>query len=90
MTIKTVVKRDGTEVPFDSDKLNKWAEWAADNNLAWSDIAIKSLKKLYDGITTQGLHEALIKTCVDYETPEHLRMASRLLRGDIYKTVFGA
>lgn len=88
--ISTVTKRSGAVAPFDADKLNLWGEWAAQHDVAWSDVVIKTLKKLYEGISTVKLHEALIKTCADYKTEKHLRMAARLLRGDIYKTVYGS
>ncbi len=88
MTIKTVIKANGKEVSFDADKLNKWGEWAAKNDLAWSDIVMNTLDQLFDGCTTKDIHQAMINVCVDKGDDKHLDFAARLLRGSIYKDVY--
>lgn len=87
--IKTVIKRDGTEVAFDANQLTKWAEWASVIGVDWFEIVSEAYKKCDDGCSTQDLHKALIQACVDKETTNHLLMAGRLYAGSIYKDVFG-
>lgn len=87
--INTVVKSNGEVVAFDPDKINKWAEWAANTNVKWSDIALSAVKKLSDGCPTKDVHKALISACTDKEDPAHLKMAGRLLLGQIYKEAHG-
>ncbi len=85
-----ILKRDGSKEDFDETKLNKWAEWAANSNVAWSDIVFQAIKQVSDGCTSSDIQEALIKVCVDKLDPAHLDMAARLLVGKIYKEVFGS
>ncbi|CAH9014347.1 putative ribonucleoside triphosphate reductase alphachain [Vibrio phage 496E54-1] len=88
MTIKTVIKSDGTEQVFDASKLNRWGEWATKQDLSWSDIVMKTLDQLFDKCTTKDIHQAMINVCVDKKDDKHLAFAARLLRGSIYKDVY--
>mgnify|MGYP003632400541 FL=1 len=88
--ITVVIKRDGTSVPFDVNKLNKWGEWAANNQVSWSDVVFKAMRKLTEGCSTEDIIKALIDACLDNNSYEHSKMAARLLVGDIYKEVFGS
>lgn len=90
MTIKTVVKANGEKVAFDAEKLNKWGEWATKNDLSWSELALDTLDNLYEGCSTKDIHQAMINACVDKKTLKHLGFAARLLRGDMYKKVYGS
>ena len=87
--IKTVVKRDGTVVPFDGAKLSKWAEWASVVGVDWFEIVGDAYKKCSDGVSTSELHKSLISSCIDKETSPALLMAGRLMVGELYKDVFG-
>lgn len=87
--IRTVVKTDGTLVPFDPDRLNKWAQFANNYGLQWSEIVLNAYKKCTDGCSTKDLHKAMIDACVEMETHDHLRMAGRLALGSIYKEAHG-
>lgn len=87
--INTVVKRNGSSVEFSAEKLNKWAEWAAESKVSWSEIVMNAIKKLTDGCSTKDIHKALIDTCLEKATFEHADVAARLLVGEIYKEVFG-
>lgn len=84
-----VVKRNGDLVDFDDNKLNKWAEWAANSNVPWSDVVLQAMRQVTEGCTTADIQDALIKVCVDHGDSKHLAMASRLLVGKVYKEVFG-
>tara|TARA_B100001105_G_scaffold254421_1_gene250242 strand:+ start:51 stop:2348 length:2298 start_codon:yes stop_codon:yes gene_type:complete len=87
--VKTVIKSDGVEQPFDAEKLNRWGEWATKNDLSWSDIVMKTLDQLFDKCTTKDIHQAMINVCVDKKDDKHLDFAARLLRGSVYKDVYG-
>lgn len=89
MTINTVIKSNGKEVPFDAEKLNKKARWAASRKVNWSDVALKALKRLHDRCTTQDIDKALIDTCVEEFDEKHFLLAGRVLAGTIYKEAFG-
>lgn len=88
MTINHIVKRDGSLQEFDPLKLNKWMEFAYQNDTIWSDISLRAVKKIYDKCTTVQLQEALIKTCLEYETDKSLKAAGRLYLPIIIKNVF--
>ena len=87
--IKSVIKRNGEVVEFDPNKLNKWAEWASESKVSWSEIVMSATKKLSDMCSTKDIHKALIDTCLEKATYQHADVAARLLAGEIYKEVFG-
>lgn len=87
--ISTVIKRDGTVEDFDVDKLNHWAIWASENcGISWTDIVFGAVRACHDNVTTQQLQDELIKTCINFRTDEHTKVAARLLIGSIYKEAF--
>jgi ribonucleoside-diphosphate reductase alpha chain len=88
LTINTIVKRDGTVEPFDPNKLNKWMEFAYQNDNEWADIALGAIKKVYDNCTTTELQQALIQTCLEKETNKAFKAAGRLYLPMILKNVF--
>lgn len=88
--VQYVIKRDGTIEEFSSDKLNKWAEWASDScGVSWSDVLLTAVKAMPDTISTADIHRSLIKTCIEMKDKGHVKMAARLLVGQIYKEAFG-
>lgn len=92
MTISSVTKRNGDVVPFDVNKFNRWAEYAAEVGGNWSEIAIETYKALNEGISTQDIHQTMTDVCVNKATLEHSRIASRLEFATIRKNmqyVFG-
>ncbi|AUR87451.1 hypothetical protein NVP1101O_040 [Vibrio phage 1.101.O._10N.261.45.C6] len=86
--INSVIKVNGIKEEFKAEKLNRWGEWAAKNDVAWSDIVMRTLDQLFDGCTTKDIHQAMINVCVDKKDEKHLAFAARLLRGSIYKDVY--
>jgi ribonucleoside-diphosphate reductase alpha chain len=84
-----VTKRDGSVVPFDPEKLTRWAKWAGNIGVDWFGIVADTYKKLPDTCTTKDLQQAMIQACMDYEDTPHMLMAGRLLIGDVYKQAFG-
>lgn len=83
--IKNVTKRDGSKEKFSPDKLNKWAEYAAEVGGNWSEIALKTFKRLNDDCTTQDIHETMIDVCIEYQSIEYSRVAARLEYAEIRK-----
>lgn len=87
--IDTVIKQDGTEVPFDPEKLNKKARWAAARKINWSSIALNTLKRLSNKCKTKDIDKALIDTCVENFDEQSFMLAGRVLAGIIYKEAYG-
>lgn len=87
--ISFVKKRDGSLVPFDPDKMNKWAEYASNSGVNWSAVVLNAIRKVEDGCSTSDLHDAMIDACVDKKDSAHLQMAARLLVGKLNKEVHG-
>ena len=63
--IKTVIKADGREEPFDPNKFNKKMRWASDRKVNWSTISLKALKLLSDKCSTGSIDKAIIDACVE-------------------------
>ncbi|HSW65509.1 MAG TPA: ribonucleoside-diphosphate reductase subunit alpha [Bacillota bacterium] len=91
----SVVKRDGTKVPYDANKINKALERASrglDDQIAKVvQIATEVQLTLFDGITTEQLDEAVIQTALQNvkDDPDFDTIAARLLLKTIYKRVLG-
>ena len=83
--IEYVTKRDGSKEAFDPSKLNKWAEYATKVGGNWSEIAQKTFKRLQDGCTTSDIHETMVSVCLDKQSLEYSRVASRLEFAEIRK-----
>jgi ribonucleoside-diphosphate reductase alpha chain len=88
-TVRTVIKSDGTEVPFDPVKMNIKAKWAAKRKVNWSKLALNAMKKLQDRCTTKDIDKALISSCIEEFDEQSFSLAGRLLAGVIYKEAYG-
>lgn len=89
--IKTIIKRDGTRVPFDADKLNRWGQWAATNlnrYVDWSMVVRETAKRSSETIKSSDLQETLIKVCLEQESYSYNKMAGRLYCGNWRKQLF--
>lgn len=84
-----VTKRDGRKVPFSKEKLERWAQWAAEKGADWESILSEAIQRCPNGNKTSDFHQAMISVCVDKATSESLSMAGRLVLGDIYKQAYG-
>ena len=84
-----VVKSDGEREKFSPDKLNKMAQWADNVGVNWSEVVLSAVKKVSDECTTQELQDALISSCAEKQTTEHINMAARLFLGTLYKKAHG-
>lgn len=90
-----VTKRDGTQEPYDADRINRAIERAAaglpDQISKVTQIASELAITLFDGITTEQLDEAAVAVAVQNvkDDPDFDTIAARLLRKVIYKRVLG-
>ena len=79
--IKTIIKRDGSREAFSAEKLNGWADWAAEKlgrHVNWSEVVLHAVSTLPAICTSQALQECLIQYCLGKQTWEYNRMAGRL------------
>ena len=63
----TVTKRDGSNQPFNLDKVHKVLEWAVEDitGVSMSQIELKANIQLYDKIPAYDIHELLIKSAAE-------------------------
>ena len=92
---KQVLKRDGTRVPFNADRINRSIEKATygiPNPLEKvMQIATETELTIYDGITTEEMDQATINAALQnaqYDL-DYDKIATRLLLKTIYKNVLG-
>lgn len=90
-----VTKRNGVKEPFDAERINDTVAWACDgvDNVNGSTIALHVSKQIYDGVTTDEIQDALIKTAADNineRTPNYDIVAGRLAMMNIRKEAFGS
>lgn len=83
--INNVTKADGRLVPFQPNKLNRWAQYASKHSVNWSDLAQKTLRRLTEGCSTADIHQAMIDVCLDEANINHSRVAARLTYATIRK-----
>jgi ribonucleoside-diphosphate reductase alpha chain len=92
---KKITHRDGTQEPFNADKINRSIERAAkgltDPIAKVIQIATETNLTIYDGIKTSELDEATINAAVQNikEDLEYDKIATRLLAKTIYKSAIG-
>jgi ribonucleoside-diphosphate reductase alpha chain len=89
-----VSKRDGTQEPIDLDKIHKVITWAAKdlNNVSVSQVEIKAHIQFFDGISTEIIHETLIKSAADListDSPDYQYLAARLAIFHLRKKAYG-
>lgn len=89
-----VIKRNGVSTDINVEKIHKVVIHACDeiNNVSPSDIEIKSRLSFFDGITTNDIQEALIKSAaslITEETPNYQWVAGRLINYSLRKMVYG-
>lgn len=88
-----VIKLSGELQNFDAEKINRVINWAcADLDVSESEIAMKAHIQVYDGMTTNQIHDMLIKSASDLitvEEPDYQYAAARLLLFKLRKDVYG-
>ncbi len=95
MSVINVVKRNGSQEPFDANKINlalvAASEGIEDQIAKVVEVASQLQLTLFDGITTEQLDEAVIQTALQNvkDDPDYDKIAARLLLKTIYKGVLG-
>lgn len=88
-----VKKRDGRLEEFKVEKIHKVLEWAVDGHKASvSEIEIAANLSLHNGITTEEIHNLLIRSAnnlISEEQPAYQFIASKLLLFWVRKQVWG-
>lgn len=89
-----VTKRDGRKELVDLDKIHRVLEWAVEglDNVSVSQIEMKSSIQLFDGMSTNDIHETLVKTSADLiseSTPNYQYVAARLAIFHLRKQAYG-
>ena len=89
-----VTKRDGEKEDFSVEKIHKVVEWATKgvNGVSLSEIEMNANLSLYDGISSEEIHQILIKSANDListNTPNYQYVAARLLNMHFRKVVWG-
>tara|TARA_B100000287_G_scaffold208085_2_gene196382 strand:- start:6155 stop:8392 length:2238 start_codon:yes stop_codon:yes gene_type:complete len=88
-----VVKRCGDYADYDVEKIHKVVEWATRdiNGVSLSDIEMNMNLSMRDGISTEEIHQILIKSASDLiseSTPNYQYVAARLLNMSLRKSVW--
>ena len=89
-----VKKRNGEKETFSVEKIHKVVEWATRgvNGVSFSDIEMNANLSLYDGISSEEIHQILIKSANDListNAPNYQYVAARLLNMHLRKDVWG-
>ena len=88
-----VTKHSGELESYDVEKIHKVVEWATEgiNNVSLSDIEMNMNLSLRDKISTDEIHQILIKSASDLiseASPNYQYVASRLLNMGLRKLVW--
>ena len=88
-----VVKRSGESADYDVEKIHKVVEWATRdiNGVSESDIEMNMNLSMRDGISTEEIHQILIKSASDLiseAAPNYQYVAARLLNMSLRKIVW--
>jgi ribonucleoside-diphosphate reductase alpha chain len=89
-----VTKRNGTREPIDLEKLHRVIDWAARGleNVSVSHVELKAHIQFFDGITTEDIHETIIKSAADLiseESTDYQFLSARLAIFHLRKKAFG-
>ena len=89
-----VTKRNGEKEAIDLDKIHKVITWAAKglNNVSVSQVEIKAHIQFYEGISTEVIHETIIKSAADListDAPDYQYLAARLAIFHLRKKAYG-
>ena len=90
--IEYILKRDGSEEPFSSAKVNGWSEWAAQHLggfVDWAGVAMRAVGSLPTRCSSQDLQLALIQECKAQKSWAYYRMAGRLYVPYLRKEMYG-
>ena len=84
---RIVIKRDGTEVPFDKNKIGRWAKHASRHGVNWESLQQETVDALPSRVTTKEIHETMIDICVLKRDLNYSRIAARLKYAELRKNM---
>jgi len=89
-----VTKRNGERETLDLDKIHQVVTWAAKglHNVSVSQVEIKAHLQFYDGISTEIIHETMIKSAADListDSPDYQYLSARLAVFHLRKKAYG-
>lgn len=86
-----ITKRDGSTDKFQPAKIRTWIQWATQNMIDQIDmeyyILKETLRRLPEKVTTEEIHQTIIKVCLDKQDLKYSEVASLLERASIYKNL---
>ncbi|AIX13068.1 ribonucleotide reductase of class Ia (aerobic) alpha subunit [Erwinia phage phiEa2809] len=90
----SIIKRDGTSVPFDVEKLHVVLERACEGlqGVSVSEVIDKSKIQFTDGMKTERIHEIVMAASaelISVEKPNYQYVAARLKSYDLRKRAYG-
>jgi len=90
-----VKKRSGSTEAINLDKIHRVLEWAAEGleNVSVSQVELNAHIQFFDGITTEEIHETIIKAAADLiseESPDYQKLAACLAIFHLRKKAFGS
>ncbi len=86
--IKIVIKRDGSQEPWQVRKPARWQEWGTDGKVEWTPIFEKVVKKLKEKETSRNIQLAFIDAFLELKTWEGNRAAGGLMATVIAKDYY--
>lgn len=89
-----VTKRSGKRERIDLDKIHRVITWAAEGleHVSVSEVELKSHIQFFDGISTETIHETIIRAAADLisaEAPDYQYLAARLAIFHLRKKAYG-
>ena len=88
-----ITKRNGKQEPIDLEKIHRVIFWASENlDVSPSQVELNAQIQFFNGITTEEIHETMIKAAADListESPDYQFLAARLLIFHLRKKAYG-
>ena len=88
-----ITKRNGKQEPIDLEKIHRVIFWASESlDVSPSQVELNAQIQFYNGITTEEIHETMIKAAADListESPDYQYLSARLLIFHLRKKAYG-
>jgi len=88
-----ITKRNGKQEPLDLEKIHRVIFWASESlDVSPSQVELNAQIQFYNGITTEDIHETMIKAAADListESPDYQYLSARLLIFHLRKKAYG-
>lgn len=90
--IETVIKRDGSQEPYNSSKLNHWAQWAITEEIQdrvdWGSVVLDTYRNCPAVSSSQDINKELIKQCLERNSAAYDIMAGSIYIAMMYKKLY--